>query len=130
MNVCEQCGSASRDMRGICAGCGAAWHPPLSPESSNRSTSQQISPYAKLPAQINAIGLVEVHPKKIWVAVLLALFCGPFGLLYCTATGTIVMLFVSIFLNIYLGFWAILIVPPICAIWAWRAARESSSDFG
>jgi hypothetical protein len=130
MNVCEECGSASRDMSGICAGCGAAWNPAAPPETSNRSESRQLSPYAKLSAQIDAIGIPEVRPKKVWVAVSLALLCGPLGLIYCTATGAIVMTILSIILTIYPGFWAAtLIVPPLCAIWAWRAARESASIF-
>jgi hypothetical protein len=130
MNICEQCGSASRDMSGICAGCGAAWRPATPPDAASRSAGRQVSAYAKLPAQINAIGLPDVRPKKVWVAVSLALLCGPLGLIYCTATGAIVMTIVSIPLTIYLGYWAAtLIIAPICAIWAWRAARELSSSF-
>ena len=129
MNVCEQCGSASRDMSGICAGCGAAWHPATPLDDAKRSGSRQPSPQGKLSAQIGGIALPDVHPKNVWVAVLLALVCGPLGLLYCTATGALVMAILSMVATTYLGYWAFLIVPLACAIWAWKAARESSSIF-
>ncbi len=82
-----------------------------------------------LPAQTNSIGLFEVGPKKVWAAVFLALLLGPFGLLYCTITGTIVMMIVSVALTLILGNASFLIILPICAIWAWRAARECTSAF-
>lgn len=123
MNVCEQCGSASRDKSGICAGCGAAWPLAMPAVQANRGGSQQLSAYARLP------GLVEVRPKKIWLAVSLALLCGPIGLLYCTTTGTIVMLIASIILAIWWGKVSSLLILPVCAAWAWIAARESSSTF-
>ncbi len=51
------------------------------------------------------------------------------GLLYCTTTGTIVMTIVSIPLVLLFGRASSLIILPICAIWAWKAARESASIF-
>ena len=70
----------------------------------------------------------DLRPKKVWVAVLLGLLGGPLGLLYCTMTGTLVMLFVSMVLWIKFGDVSSLIVQPVCAIWAWRAAREAIVD--
>jgi hypothetical protein len=70
--------------------------------AANRDGSKQVAPYANLPAKISSFGLVEVRPKQVWVAVLLALLLGPFGLLYCTITGTIVMLIVSVALKLLL----------------------------
>jgi hypothetical protein len=78
---------------------------------------------------IGSSELLEVRPKQIWVAVLLALFFGPIGLLYCTSTGTIVMLIVSIPATVFFGKASLLIIQPLCAIWAWRAAREQASAF-
>jgi hypothetical protein len=129
MNVCQECGSISRDKSGICSGCGAAWPLATPVVSVNRDGSEQVSPLANLPGKINSIGLVEVRPKLVWGAVLLALACGPLGLLYCTVTGAMVMLIVSLALLFFLGQASFLIVLPICAIWAWRAARESTSLF-
>ena len=51
------------------------------------------------------------------------------GLLYCTVTGMIVMTIASIPLMLLFGRASSLIILPACAIWAWRAARESTSLF-
>jgi hypothetical protein len=67
--------------------------------------------------------------KHVWVAVLLALLLGPLGLLYCTITGAIVMMIVSVALAFFFGQLSFLITLPICAIWAWRASREIASPF-
>ena len=82
-----------------------------------------------MPVKINSAGLVELRPKTVWAAVLFALLFGPMGLLYCTITGTIVMTVVSIPLALLLGRASSLIILPACTIWAWRAARESTSLF-
>ena len=129
MNVCDQCGSGSRDREGFCAGCGALWPQAMPNLAADRAGSKQVSPFEALPVQTNSFGLFDVGPKKVWAAVLLALLLGPLGLLYCTITGTIVMLIVSIALTFLLGNASFLIILPICAIWAWRAARECTSAF-
>ena len=129
MNICQQCGSASRDISGFCAGCRAPW-PLASPDhAANHAGSRHSSPYANLPAKISSAGLVEIRPKTVWAAVMYALLFGPMGLLYCTTTGTVVMTIVSIPLMLLFGRVSSLIILPICAIWAWRAARESTSLF-
>jgi hypothetical protein len=129
MNVCDQCGSISRDKGGFCAGCGAPWPEAMPNHAVDRARSKPVSPFAELPVQTNSLGLLQVGTKKVWAAVLLALLLGPFGLLYCTITGTIVMLIVSFALTLLLGNMSLLIILPICAIWAWRAARECTSAF-
>ena len=63
MNICQQCGSGSRDKSGICAGCGAVW--PLA------GAKGPSSPYADLPSRIKAIGLIEPQPPKPWYVILL-----------------------------------------------------------
>ena len=75
------------------------------------------------------IGLERVKPKRVWLAVGLALLLGPLGMLYSTVVGTFVMVVVSIVLQLWLGDWSYLIVPPICAVWAWWAVREYASVF-
>jgi len=80
---------------------------------------------AKLPAALNSVDLVELRPKQVWLAVLLALSLGPVGLYYCTLPGMIIMLIVSIALRLWLGGLSFLITLPICGVWAWRATRES-----
>lgn len=81
-----------------------------------------------LRSQINSIGF-EVPPKQVWLAVLLALTFGPLGLLYCTMPGAITMFIVSVVLRLWLGDVSFLISLPVCAVWAWRVARECSSAF-
>ena len=73
--------------------------------------------------------LTDVKPKQVWIAVLLAVGLGPIGLVYCTITGAIVMLIASIVLGLFFGNFALLLVLPVCALWAWKAARESASMF-
>ena len=91
--------------------------------------SKAGSAYERLPANISAVGLVAVRPKQVWIAVMLALLFGPMGLIYCTLTGTVVMSVVSLVLMLFVGRAESLMVLPICAVWAWRAARESASLF-
>ena len=129
MNICEQCGSSSRDRSGFCAGCGTPWPLAMQNHVADRAGSKQVSPVAIQPTQTFSSGFLEVGPKKVWAAVLLALLLGPFGLLYCSITGTIVMMIVSVALTLILGNASFLIIMPICAIWAWRAARECTSVF-
>ncbi len=132
MEFCAKCGSSSRDKDGFCGGCGAPWAlelptPEARPAGGNPASAAKLLPPLKLQARVGPIALPDVRPKKVWLAVLLGLFVGPLGLLYCTIVGTLVMLFVSMVLWIKFGAASFLIVQPVCALWAWRAARELSS---
>jgi hypothetical protein len=127
MQFCEQCGSTSRDKDGFCGGCGAG-RPAIALQGRVQvSGPDQASPYDGLPAKIASIGIPEIRPKPVWVAVLLALVLGPLGLLYSTTAGTMIMLIVAIVLRLFFGNISLLVVLPICAFWAWRATRDSSS---
>jgi hypothetical protein len=139
MTFCERCGSTSRDKDGFCGGCGAPWPSEtvaseLKPSQGSKKSNSQISPLSRLTlpaASISAdprfFGINEIQPKRIWVAVPLAVMFGPVGLLYCTMTGTIVMTIASIILWWVAGNLSYVLVPAICAFWAWRAARQSPS---
>jgi hypothetical protein len=134
VQFCEQCGSASHDKDGYCGGCGAKWRAPAHPGGSERkepgsAETGSRSPYDDLPAKIAAIGIHEIRPKNPGLAVTLAVLLGPFGLLYSSTIGTVVMLIVAVALRFWLGVWSFLIVLPICGFWAWKAARDSSSAF-
>ena len=129
MNFCEQCGSSSRDRSGFCGGCGALWPQPDPDPGTDRAASKRASPFSTLPRKFSSSALVDVRPKQVWAAVALALLFGPIGLLYCTITGTIVMTIVSIAVTILFGYTSSFLILPVCAIWAWRAARESASLF-
>jgi hypothetical protein len=96
----------------------------IPPHAANRNESEHSSPLSSLPAKISSFGLVEVRPKQVGIAVLLALLFGPLGLVYFTMIGTTVMLIVSFTLTHFLGKVSFLIIQPIRAIWAWRAARS------
>jgi len=128
MTVCDQCGSMSRDKSGFCAGCGAPWPLALPDAPAKRDGIRLVSLPVNLPENVSSFGLLDVGQKQVWIAVVLALLVGPLGLLYCTTTGTVVMLIVSIPLALFLGKASLLIIQPICAIWAWRAARDLSSS--
>ena len=127
MHFCEQCGSASRDKDGFCGGCGAPWPLAVAPDKPKPIGNKPVSPLANLPAMTGSDAMFDVQPKVVSVAVLLALLTGPFGLFYCTIKGAIVMIVVSLILGWFLGNAGLLIIMPACAIWAWRAARESQS---
>jgi hypothetical protein len=125
MDRCETCGSSARSEYGFCEDCGARWRLTAALPSSIAAPSHHpASAFAKLPDQMNSMDLVEPQAKQVWVAVLLALSLGPFGLFYCAVPGGIVMLIVSIALRLWLGHLSYFVVLPICAVWAWKAASE------
>lgn len=87
----------------------------------------QSSPLAIPPLDARSFVMSDTRPKKVWVAVLLAIALGPVGLLYCTMTGTIVMTIATIPIWLVFGNLAYLILSLVCGFWAWRSARESAS---
>ncbi|MGB8602893.1 MAG: hypothetical protein WCD42_11930 [Rhizomicrobium sp.] len=126
MDLCEQCGSASRDKDGFCAGCGSR-RPTLARSTEPPSQPAQ-SPLNHLSHSIVFDGLEPIRPKQVWLAILLATVSGPFGLFYCTTLGGVVMVVVSFVVQILLGrVTGYLLLLPVCIFWAWQAARESSS---
>jgi len=75
-------------------------------------------------------GVAQPAVKNVWVAVLLALFLGPFGMTYSTYLGALVMLPVSLLAYFYLkSLLAAMLVPVICAVWAGLAARSANSIY-
>src|SRR4051812_41639723 len=125
MDRCETCGSIARSEYGFCEDCGARWRLTAAPPDSTAAASDHpASAFAKLPDRMNSIDLVEARPKQVWVAVLLALSLGPLGMFYCTVPGAIIMLIASIALRFWMGDLIYLVVLPVCAIWAWKAASE------
>lgn len=61
---------------------------------------------------------VVLAGKSMAVAILLALFFGPLGMLYSTVMGGVIMIVISLLAGIFtLGF-GLLITWPICVIWA------------
>lgn len=62
--------------------------------------------------------IIVQQPKSMLVAILLAFFFGPLGLLYATIAGGLIMIVISIIIGILtLGF-GFAATWPICVIWA------------
>lgn len=67
----------------------------------------------------------ESAGKSVLLAFVLTFFFGPFGMLYSTIVGGIIMLFVCFFLGaITLGF-GLVLLWPVCIIWGTVAAACS-----
>ena len=131
MTYCEQCGSTSHDEQGFCRGCGTRL-PGFAPDQPKSSAATH--PLAEMPQlstrRWGIWGFTQPEVKNVWVAVLLALFLGPFGMTYSTYLGALVMLAVSVFAVFYLDkvvTWILL--PVACAVWAGLAARSANSIY-
>ncbi|RPI18843.1 MAG: FHA domain-containing protein [Ignavibacteriae bacterium] len=61
-------------------------------------------------------------PKSVGVAITLAIFFGPLGMLYSTITGGLVMLGVSLLLGILTFGFSFFFTHPVCVVWAALAA--------
>jgi predicted RND superfamily exporter protein len=62
--------------------------------------------------------------KSVGAAVLLAILFGPLGMLYATVPGALVMIVISLVLGIATAGFSVLIVWPVCIIWAAIAAQS------
>lgn len=65
--------------------------------------------------------VMMVAPKSLALAIILALFFGPIGMLYSTVKGAVIMFFGAILLVVVTfgaGFFLLLFMNPICAVWA------------
>ncbi len=68
--------------------------------------------------------VVVQSTKNVGVAVILALFFGPLGLLYSSVMAAVIMFFVTLVIGlITLGF-GLLLTNPICAVWGGLAASS------
>ncbi len=71
-----------------------------------------------------------VHPvvvqstKNAGLAAGLGFFFGPLGMLYATVKGAIIMFLVNIVIAIFTLGIGLLFTFPICAIWAYMAAKK------
>lgn len=126
MVFCSQCGSSSRDMQGICRGCGATLssaEPIVTGPHATESRSE-ISAAQRKPFVPPIFAVDRLSRKNPWVAVLLALFSGPIGMIYSTPVGALVMAVVSLPAMSLWGGVAAWAVWPVCMLWAGLAARE------
>lgn len=63
--------------------------------------------------------------KSVLLSLVLTFFLGPFGMLYSTVTGAIVMLVLYIGLGIVTFGWALAVLHPIAMIWGAIAADRA-----
>lgn len=126
MSLCPHCGSGSRDKDGFCGGCGAPWPLPVParPAAAPPSASAP-SPLLKMAGLESAVASLEVRPKHLGIAVLAALLFGPLGLAYASRFGAAVVSILAMLLGWRYGsVVALLLMHPLCALWAWWVVRE------
>jgi hypothetical protein len=131
MQFCEHCGSTSFDEQGFCRGCGARpqGNGALSPPSASTATHAVLQ-QTESKATVGSIPLAEAQVKNVWVAVMLALFLGPLGMLYCTVPGALVMFAASVIALLLPGkIVTFLLITVICPVWAGLAARSANSIY-
>ena len=131
MTYCEQCGSTSHDEQGFCRGCGARLPGYGAARNAGvKPIEQAFQQQASAGGAVGPLTLAQPQVKNVWVAVLLGLFLGPLGMVYCTYLGAFVMLIAEIVSAIYCGKMVTLVgVPVACAVWAGLAARSANSIY-
>lgn len=64
--------------------------------------------------------------KSVLLSLVLTFFFGPFGMLYSTVVGAVVMLVLYVVLGILTFGWALAGLHPVAMIWgAWAAHRAN-----
>jgi len=72
--------------------------------------------------------IIAKSPKSVGIAVLLALFLGPLGMLYSTIKGAIIMFFVCLIGSFITFGFGLVILLPICAVWAYMATNSYNKN--
>jgi hypothetical protein len=72
------------------------------------------------------IGGIMANRKSVVLSLVLTFFLGPFGMLYSTVIGGLVMLVLYVALGILTFGWAIAVLHPIAMIWGAIAAERSN----
>jgi hypothetical protein len=63
--------------------------------------------------------------KSVVLSLVLTFFLGPFGMLYSTVLGALIMLVLYVVLGIITLGWAIAVLHPIAMIWGGGGSGES-----
>ncbi len=107
--------------------------PELSASQAQQPTMQQSIPpvqniYITQQVQQQAPSVVvAVAPKSMALAIVLAAFFGPLGMLYSTVTGAVVMFLASIAVaSVTFGI-GLIFMWPICIVWAAVAASQANA---
>jgi hypothetical protein len=111
-------------MQGFCRGCGAppSSVEPVIPKPPVGALSTDLS--AAKPVVVPIFPSDRLVAKNVWVAVLLAFFLGPPGMIYSTPFGALVMSVVSIPIWFFGGSLLVFAVWLACIFWAFMAARD------
>ena len=64
--------------------------------------------------------------KSVLLSLLLTFFLGPFGMLYSTVIGALVMLVLYVGLGIVTFGWALAVLHPVAMIWGAIAADRAN----
>lgn len=64
--------------------------------------------------------------KSVVLSLVLTFFLGPFGMLYSTVTGALIMLVLYVALGILTFGWALAVLHPIAMIWGALAADRAN----
>ena len=120
MAFCSRCGLSNPDHSNFCNACGAPVGRILPPARTAWNTPPPLTRMAVGPA---APAYVVVRARKsVGVAILLAMFFGPLGMLYSTIPGALFMLVASFLLGTMTAGASVVVTWPICVLWAAMAA--------
>ena len=92
--------------------------------------SSGASPNANFGSQPQGGGntiIVVSHAKSLPLAIILALFFGPLGMLYSTVKGAVIMFFVSFVVGVLTALFGLFITIPIGVIWAAMATNAHNA---
>jgi hypothetical protein len=139
---CKNCGAPINQAGRFCMQCGTAIGA-AQPQSNVTQSVSNSNPYssashsqgatAAQPAMqpsfvvqnsyVQRPTVMLMPTKSVGVALLLAFFFGPLGMLYSTIVGGLIMLVITPVIGIFTLGLGLLITHPICVIWAAVAAN-------
>lgn len=125
-NFCPSCGSDTHNEAVICIKCGTGLVQ-SQPQAPAPAPTPPVQNFSSSPPNRPKVVIVGKQ-KSTGTAFILAFLFGPFGLLYASVTGGIIMIFVGIFLFFLIPIIGGLISWIICMIWAVTAAGEANRN--
>jgi hypothetical protein len=117
MAYCSRCGLQNPDTANFCNSCGSPVAQVLPPAAAAWNSPPPVVPV--VPAYV-----IVRPPKSVGVAILLAIFFGPLGMLYSTVPGALAMMFISFVLFFLTAGFSVFITWPICIIWSAMASES------
>ncbi len=74
--------------------------------------------------------IIVKNQKSMGVTIILTVLFGPFGMLYSTVTGGIIMLLVNVVIAFITFGFGLFLTWPICIIWAVVATNNYNKNLG